>query len=51
MWNSDKYSIPECLSLGEHYLKLDDTVLSSSENIYKRDGLDIQVRSTHKKAQ
>ena len=49
-WDGDKHSIPECKELGEQYLTLDNGILSSSEAIYEKKGLKVQVRSTHAKS-
>ena len=49
-WNDDKHSIPECKKLGEQYLALDNGILASSEAIYEKKGLKVQVRSTHAKS-
>ena len=49
-WNDDKHSIPECKKLGEQYLALDNGILASSEAIYEKKGLKVQVRSSHAKS-
>lgn len=49
-WDGDKHSIPECKELSEQYLALDNGILSSSEAIYEKKGLKVQVRSTHAKS-